>query len=86
MSTSQEKIQRGLRAEKLLREEVFDEAIADLRSVLYSELETFTTDDPAPVMAIMRQLRGLRHLRSRLEGWKSEARTLRIQAGDKVSD
>ena len=82
--TDEEKIQRGSRAYDLMHSGVFDEALDDLRNMLLSSLETLVTDDPEPVMSIMRQLRSIRHLRGKLKTWVSEARTIRIQSGETV--
>ncbi len=84
--TDDEKVQRGFRAEHLLSSGIFDEALTDIKSVLHASLETFVTDEAEPVMAVMRQLRALRHVRGRLEGWVSEARTIRIQSGEQIDD
>lgn len=72
-----ERVARGDRAASLLSADIFDEALDDLRDCLLGGIESIKTDDTENVMAIVRQMRSLKQLKFRLEGWASEARRLR---------
>ena len=82
--TDDEKIHRGHRAADLLSSGVFDEALTDIRDGLLAGLENLQTDDPAPVVAIVGQMRSLKYIRSTLETWVQNGRLVRIQRGEKV--
>ena len=84
--TDAEKVQRGYRANNLLCSDIFDETLDALRAVLLAELENLSTDNHEPVMAIMRQLRSLRHIRGRLESWVQVGRLITMQEEGSTDD
>lgn len=75
--SDEERIARGDRAANLLSAGVFDEALNDLRDCLLGGIESIQTDDTENVMAIVRQMRSLKQLRFKLEGWAQDSRRLR---------
>lgn len=74
--TDAQKVDRGNRAAVLLGEDVYRLCMEDVYQCLHTALDNIPTDSAEQVMSIIRQLRVIKTINTKLEGWASEARRL----------
>ena len=77
--TDEQRIQRGYRASHLINSEAFPECIAELNRLLHGAIETFPDDNPDKVMPIVRQLRAIRAIETKLASWAADGERLSRQ-------
>ena len=67
-------IRRGMAAGDILRSEAITEAFDEMKGNLHAQIDAMQQDDSENVMAIVRQIRAIRCLRSKLESWEQQGR------------
>jgi len=68
----EERQQRGANANALIQTSSYGKCIQDMYDSLHEGLDCLPTDDPLPAMSILRQLRSLRLLDTKLRAWAKE--------------
>ena len=81
--TTEEVIRLGVAAKLLLEDEAVQAVFQDMKAGLYSALDSMASDNEKDVMAIVRQLRAIRAIRSRLDSLRQAGeREQLLQKGD----
>tara|TARA_S200002703_G_scaffold1263_1_gene2199 strand:+ start:6150 stop:6398 length:249 start_codon:yes stop_codon:yes gene_type:complete len=72
--TDEQKRDRGVNAEVLIKSPAYELCIQDMYDTLHEGLDCLPTDDPVPAMSILRQVRALRLLDDKLKVWARDAK------------
>ena len=81
MMSDEDKVMRGQRAGMLIQSEAYQEVITEIREMLHLALDNQPTDDNDIVMPIVRQLRAVKAIETKLLAWEQDgARIGRLNA------
>ena len=74
--SDEEKVNRGDRAGSLLAAESFHEVIQALQESLHGGLDSMPIHDQKAIMDIVYQIRAVKSIPGKLEGWAQEAKMI----------